>query len=70
MDMQRDYSFLHQQLHSQLTESRQSQTRIQTISNMPLRFEAPRRNLAFSVIQFLSLLILILWTCKLEQYLW
>ncbi|MBC7881047.1 MAG: hypothetical protein H7Y37_06890 [Anaerolineae bacterium] len=70
MNMQRDFYFLHQQLHSQLAESRQSSVRIQTISNMPLRFEAPRRNLAVSVVQFLSFLILVLCTCKLEQYLW
>lgn len=70
MDMQRDFDLLHQQLHSQLSESRQSLPRIQTISNMPLRFEAPKRNLAVSVIQFLSFLLLTLWICKLEQQLW
>jgi hypothetical protein len=70
MDMQRDFSFLHQQLRSQLAESQQSSVRYQTISRMPLRFESTRRNLAVSVVQFLSFLALLLGVCQLEQYLW
>jgi hypothetical protein len=70
MDMQNDFSLLHQQLRSQLAESSQPTVRYQAISRMPLRFESTKRNLAVSVVQFLSLLVLILCVCQFEQYLW
>jgi hypothetical protein len=67
--MNRDFHLLHQQLRNQLAESSQSPVQYQTISRMPLRFESTRRNLAVSVVQFLSFLTLLLGVCQLEQYL-
>jgi hypothetical protein len=68
--MNHDFHLLHQQLRSQLAESSQPAVRYQTISRMPLRFESTQRNLAVSVVQFLSFLTLLLGICQLEQYLW